>query len=308
MILLNSRGLPAVVDNSVTHASGPTLRRQHTREDSRQQAARDDRTRRPHRLTEARPQPPAAPARCAPRSPRPPRSHAGPTSPGTRSRSRSASADARSGAARWCTAMSTCAGPGPLGHDLLQAGDRLRRRPHLLQHLDAPAVQLQQRLHGERRAQQCLRGADPAAAAQIVQGVDVEVRGRARGPLLGRRRPPRPPCRPPPPPRAAASAQNPRAMATMPVSTTRTGTGASCAASTAASYVPENSADRCRETMPVAPASADLAVGLRRRPRGWAARWSPSAASAAPGPGSGPRSRCPLPAPGRPGPRSAAPR
>ena len=42
----------------------------------------------------------------------------------------------------------------------------------------------------------------------------------------------------------------------MPVSTTRTGTGASLAASTAASYVPENSADRCSETMPVAPASA----------------------------------------------------
>ncbi|SCD50486.1 hypothetical protein GA0115235_103135 [Streptomyces sp. DpondAA-F4a] len=45
-------------------------------------------------------------------------------------------------------------------------------------------------------------------------------------------------------------------MATIPVSTTRTGTGASFAASSAASYVPEISADRCRETMPEAPASA----------------------------------------------------
>lgn len=45
-------------------------------------------------------------------------------------------------------------------------------------------------------------------------------------------------------------------MATIPVSTTRTGTGASLAASTAASYVPETSPDRCRETIPVAPASA----------------------------------------------------
>ncbi len=42
----------------------------------------------------------------------------------------------------------------------------------------------------------------------------------------------------------------------MPVSTTRTGTGAVLEATTAASYVPENSADRCRLTMPVAPASA----------------------------------------------------
>lgn len=55
---------------------------------------------------------------------------------------------------------------------------------------------------------------------------------------------------------AAASAQNPSAIATMPVSTTRTGTGAFFAASTAASYVPENSADRCSETIPVAPVSA----------------------------------------------------
>ncbi len=45
-------------------------------------------------------------------------------------------------------------------------------------------------------------------------------------------------------------------MATMPVSTTRTGTGASAAASTAASYVPENSEDRWSETMLSAPASA----------------------------------------------------
>ncbi|CAM5395316.1 hypothetical protein SCYAM73S_08582 [Streptomyces cyaneofuscatus] len=39
----------------------------------------------------------------------------------------------------------------------------------------------------------------------------------------------------------------------MPVSTTRTGIGASFAASSAASYVPENSADRCRETTGSAP-------------------------------------------------------
>jgi hypothetical protein len=57
---------------------------------------------------------------------------------------------------------------------------------------------------------------------------------------------------------AAASAQNPRAIATMPVSTTRTGTGAWRAAATAASYVPESSAERWRETMPVAPDSATL--------------------------------------------------
>lgn len=55
---------------------------------------------------------------------------------------------------------------------------------------------------------------------------------------------------------AAARAQNPRAMATMPVSTTRTGTGASFAASSAASYVPENSDDRCSDTTASAPASA----------------------------------------------------
>ncbi|CAM5229575.1 hypothetical protein STENM223S_00666 [Streptomyces tendae] len=57
---------------------------------------------------------------------------------------------------------------------------------------------------------------------------------------------------------AAASAQNPRAIAIMPVSTTLTGTGASRAATTAASWVPESSADRCRETMPSAPDSAIL--------------------------------------------------
>lgn len=58
---------------------------------------------------------------------------------------------------------------------------------------------------------------------------------------------------------AAASAQKPSAIATIPVSTTRTGTGASRAARTAASYVPDSSAERWSETISSAPSAASAA-------------------------------------------------
>ncbi len=38
----------------------------------------------------------------------------------------------------------------PVRREFLKAGDRLRRRPYLLQEFDAAALQLEQRLHGER--------------------------------------------------------------------------------------------------------------------------------------------------------------
>ena len=49
-----------------------------------------------------------------------------------------------------------------------------RGRPHLLQRHDPPLRHVQQRLHRQRRADQRGRRADPAAAAQPVQGVHAE--------------------------------------------------------------------------------------------------------------------------------------
>lgn len=126
------------------------------------------------------------------------------------------------------------AGTGALDGDLLQPRDRLRGRPHLLPQFDAPAVEFEERLDRERGAEQRLRRPDAPAAAQVVQGVDVEEGGGppARFSAAATTSSSEPPasatC-------AAASTQKPSAMPTMRVSTTRTGTGASFAASTAAS-------------------------------------------------------------------------
>lgn len=204
--------------------------------------------------TEATPQPPTTPVPYAPRSPRPPRSHAvrrGPARVLVGGRPGRPTGRGPRGGVRRCPPGP----PRPFHGDLLQPGDRLRGRADLFQEIDPALGELEQRLDRERRAEQCLRGPDPAAPAQVVEGVHVEVGGGLFGPLLGRgdrlvQAPAGLAAS------AAARAQKPSAMATMPVSTTRTGTGASAAASTAASYVPENSEDRCRETMLCAPASA----------------------------------------------------
>ena len=67
---------------------------------------------------------------------------------------------------------------GPVGGQLLEPGDRPGRRAHLLQRLDVPVDQVQQRLDRQRRPEQRRRRPDPAAAAQVLQRVDVEHRAR----------------------------------------------------------------------------------------------------------------------------------
>ncbi len=167
---------------------------------------------------------------------------------GPAARSRSARASARSGAARWWTAMSTGLSAGAFGHDLLQPGDRLRRGADLLQQLDPAAGRA-----GATASRRAPSPATPARSRSVHRGAGS--RGcprrstrRWRRRASRRRRPRRRPCHPPPRSGRRPAPRKPSAMATIPVSTTRTGTGAAAAARHAASYVPENSADRCSET------------------------------------------------------------
>ena len=69
---------------------------------------------------------------------------------------------------------------GALAHEVLDARERLRRRPHLLQRRHPTLAQLEDRLHRERLADERGGGADAAAATQIVERVDVEERVRRR--------------------------------------------------------------------------------------------------------------------------------
>ena len=76
---------------------------------------------------------------------------------------------------------------GRLDRELLQAGQRLAGGAHLLQRGHLAVLDLQQRLHRQRAAEQRRGGADPAPAAEVLQRVHVEQRGAGRGPALGRR-------------------------------------------------------------------------------------------------------------------------
>ena len=103
--------------------------------------------------------------------------------PGSASRSWSATASARSAAARWCTARSTGASPAARDGQLHQPGhgacDDVRT---FSSGDDLPLDHLQQRLHRQRRREQRRGGADAAAAAQVLERVDVEHRPGARRP------------------------------------------------------------------------------------------------------------------------------
>ena len=100
----------------------------------------------------------------------------------------SASCPARSGLARWATQTSTVGLARRLDGELLEPGQRPRGGPHPLQRGDLAVLDLQQRLDRQRAAEQRGRGADPAAAAEVLQRVDVEQRRRRRGPRPGGRR------------------------------------------------------------------------------------------------------------------------
>ena len=105
----------------------------------------------------------------------------------------SASTPARSGLARCATATSTWRSSAAA---TASSSSRLSARAvgaDLLAGGDPPVDDLEQRLDRQRRAEQGGGGADPAAAPEVLQGVDVEQRRRAVGPrqrgagrLLGR--------------------------------------------------------------------------------------------------------------------------
>ena len=138
----------------------------------------------------------------------------------------------------------------------LDARDGARRRADLLDRHDASAADGEDRLDRERRPEQRRGGADASAAAQVLEGVDVEQDAGGPEPRvhglqdLGHRRLPSAAAS------AAATTANPMAMPMVSLSTTSTGTGASAAASRAASTVPDICDDRWTETMAVAPSSA----------------------------------------------------
>ena len=73
--------------------------------------------------------------------------------------------------------------PGGLHGQLLQPRQGASRGPHPLQRRDPALGDLQQRLHGEGTADQRGGGADPAAAAEVLEGVHVEQGATPRGPF-----------------------------------------------------------------------------------------------------------------------------
>ena len=78
--------------------------------------------------------------------------------------------------------------PGGLHGQLLQPRQRASRGPHPLEGRDPALGDLQQRLHGERAADQRGGGADPATAAEVLERVHVEQGAAPRGPFPRRRR------------------------------------------------------------------------------------------------------------------------
>ena len=180
-------------------------------------------------------------------------------------------APARSGLARCATATSTCRSPPRPRRPAPRAGQRAGRRTHLLERADPPVHDLQQRLHRQRRRRAAPRrrrsgrrgGGTPGCRRRTATWCS------RPGPAPRRRPPPRsrPVERPRPPPARRTRC----AMPTCRVSTARTGTDASRAASWADSKVPLISPEMCTETISSAPSARGLLVGLqdrrRRRPR-----------------------------------------
>ena len=99
-----------------------------------------------------------------------------------RSPSRAVRSAARSGLARWETQTSTSQVPGRLDDQILQPAQRPRRGAHPLEVRHPTVLDPQERLHGEGTAEQRGGRPDPAAPPEVLQGVDVEQRGRPLGP------------------------------------------------------------------------------------------------------------------------------
>jgi hypothetical protein len=76
-------------------------------------------------------------------------------------------------------------GIGGLDRELLEPGQRLARRTHPLERTHLAVVDPQDRLHGQRRADEGRGGAHAAAATQVLQRVHVEQRRRGRRPGPG---------------------------------------------------------------------------------------------------------------------------
>src|SRR6478735_2524410 len=74
---------------------------------------------------------------------------------------------------------------GRLHGELLEPGQRPGRRTHPLERGDLAVLDLQQRLHRQRTSEEGSSSTDPTTAAEVLQRVDVEQRGRRRGPLPG---------------------------------------------------------------------------------------------------------------------------
>ena len=137
---------------------------------------------------------------------------------------------------------------GGLDGVLHQPVHRPGRGPHLLQRHDPPLAHVEHRLDRQSRAQQGGGGADPAAPAQVLEGVDDEERAGRRGGVprdLGDGGASAPSAAA----RAAASTAKPMPMAVDRESTTVTRCSPTWeAASRAASVVLDSSDDRWMET------------------------------------------------------------
>jgi hypothetical protein len=108
----------------------------------------------------------------------------------------------------------------------------------------------EQRLDRQRGAEEGGGGADPAAPAEVLEGVDVAAARRSATAAASKALAPRARAW------AAASAAYPTHGPTARLSTTSTATGASRAAICADSTVPLTSLDRCTDTIALAPSSA----------------------------------------------------
>ena len=174
---------------------------------------------------------------------------------------------ARSSLARWDTHTSTCRSPAASTARSPEPAQRPGGRADLLEGGDPPSTYRQERLDRQRAAEDRRGRADPAAAAEVLQGVDVEQRRR----VAARRRA-----------AAAASATEPPAAEHLrgrergeaggharPDGCRRSspGTGPLAAASCADSNVPLMSPERCTDRISSAPAARRRVVRLEHRRR-----------------------------------------
>lgn len=147
---------------------------------------------------------------------------------------------------------------GALDGDVGEAGDGSAGGADLFERDDPAATDRQQWFDGERRTEEGLSRADAAAAAEVLEGVDVEVRRDRRHPRAGRGLDAGL-VLPAAAAAAAARTGNPRPMPSERESTTRTGIGDSLAPIMAASTVPDISPERWIDTTDSAPSFAQAA-------------------------------------------------